>query len=89
MNRAVYDMFSALTGQKEEGFVFRQSDGGPRCKVRTAFARACVVAKLEAFRLYDLRHTCASWLVVRGGTSKRCRSCSGIESSRRRSAPLT
>jgi len=82
-------MFSALTGQKEEGFLFRRSNGGPPCKVRTAFARACVVAKLETFRLYDLRHTCASWLVVRDGTSKRCRSCSGIESFKRRSTTLT
>jgi len=70
MNRAVYDVLTALTGQKEEGFVFRRRDGGPWGRVRTAFARACVVAELEAFRFHDLRHTCASWLVMRGRNLK-------------------
>jgi len=70
MNRAVYDVLSALGGQKEEGFVFRRRDGGPWGKIRTAFARACVVAKLDAFRFHDLRHTCASWLVMRGRNLK-------------------
>ena len=70
MNRAVYDVLSALTGPKEEGFVFRRRDGGPWGKVRTAFARACVVGKIDAFRFHDLRHTCASWLVMRGRNLK-------------------
>src|SRR5262249_19617778 len=70
MNRPVYDALSTLTGQKEEGFVFRRRDGGPWGKVRTAFTRACLVAKLDAFRFHDLRHTCASWLVMRGRNLK-------------------
>src|SRR5262249_19848108 len=47
MNRAVYDVLSALAGQKEEGFVFRRRNGGPWGKIRTAFTRACAVAKLD------------------------------------------
>ncbi len=35
-----------------------------------AFARACVVGKIDAFRFHDLRHTCASWLVMRGRNLK-------------------
>ena len=36
--------------------------------LRTAFDKAVEVAKLENFRFHDLRHTAASYLVMRKGT---------------------
>jgi integrase len=45
---------------KESGRVFRSH------KIRTAFENALVTAKVEDFRWHDLRHTFASWLVMKG-----------------------
>ena len=70
MNRAVYDALSALPGPKKEGLVFRKANGAAWGNIRTAFERACQEAKIEDFRFHDLRHTCASWLVMRGRSLK-------------------
>ncbi len=35
-------------------------------RVSLAFLRACRRAKIEDFHLHDLRHTCASWMAMRG-----------------------
>jgi integrase len=41
--------------------------GAPVLSVKTALARACKLAGLDAgVTAYTLRHTCASWLVARG-----------------------
>ena len=41
--------------------------GAPVLSVKTAMARACKLAGLDAgVTAYTLRHTCASWLVARG-----------------------
>jgi integrase len=34
--------------------------------ISLAFLRACRRAGIEDFRLHDLRHTCASWMRMRG-----------------------
>jgi integrase len=59
MNRAVDDVLSPLA-RAHGGRVF-----GPR-SVRRAFESACERAKLINFHFHDLRHTFASWLVMRG-----------------------
>ena len=70
MNRAVYDVLSNLADKKEEGPVFRRKDGAAWGDVRTAFEHACRRAKITDFRFHDLRHTCASWLIMRGRSLK-------------------
>lgn len=47
-------------------WVFSYADGTPWRDIRGAFARACRDAGIENFRPHDLRHTCASWLVMAG-----------------------
>jgi integrase len=70
MNRSVYDVLSSLPGAREDGPVFRRRDGAAWGDVRTAFEHACKRAKITDFRFYDLRHTCASWLTMRGRSLK-------------------
>jgi len=70
MDRAVYDVLSDLPGKSEEGPVFRRKDGAAWGDVRTAFEHACRRAKITDFRFHDLRHTCASWMIMRGRSLK-------------------
>jgi integrase len=66
MGEPVYRALMALPGPKAEGLVFRKADGAAWGSIRTGFERACRAAQLEDFRFHDLRHTCASWLVMAG-----------------------
>jgi integrase len=50
--------------------VFRKRGGAAWGSIRTAFERACAEAKVDGFRIHDLRHTCASWLVMAGRNLK-------------------
>jgi Phage integrase family len=70
MNQAVYQALSGLGGLKAEGLVFRKRDGRGWGNIRTAFEAACREAKVTDFRFHDLRHTCASWLVMKGRSLK-------------------
>jgi integrase len=70
MNQAVYQALSAMPGPKVEGLVFRKRDGRAWGNIRTAFEAACREAKVNNFRFHDLRHTCASWLVMKGRSLK-------------------
>lgn len=70
MSEAVYSVLAEIPGQKTEGPVFRRRDGAAWGSIRTAFERAVVIARLEDFRFHDLRHTCASWLIMAGRNLK-------------------
>jgi integrase len=60
MNRAVDAVLASLRGDRTSGRVF-----GP-LSVRGAFLSAVERAGLVDFKFHDLRHTFASWLVMRG-----------------------
>jgi integrase len=47
-------------------WVFAHKDGGHQAAVRSAFKIALRNAGIKDFRIHDLRHTCASWLVSAG-----------------------
>lgn len=47
-------------------WVFVQRNGKPVVQVNFAFRQACEKAGVEDFRIHDLRHTFASWLVSSG-----------------------
>lgn len=61
MNDAVYAALSKRPGPRD-GKVFLGRS------IRTAFNKAVEAAKLEDFRFHDLRHTAASYLVMRGAS---------------------
>jgi integrase len=68
MSQAVYTVLSALRkalGQPER-LVFRRPDGRPWGEINTAFSAALRKANVTGCRFHDLRHTCASWLVMQG-----------------------
>lgn len=47
-------------------WVFANADGERITCIKRSFATACRVAGIEDFRIHDLRHTCAAWLVTAG-----------------------
>ncbi|MGQ0750826.1 MAG: tyrosine-type recombinase/integrase [Betaproteobacteria bacterium] len=47
-------------------WLFCHKDGERIQSVQTSFERARDVAGIQGFRIHDLRHTCASWLVMEG-----------------------
>lgn len=47
-------------------WVFCHPDGSRILEVKHSFATACRRASIRDFRIHDLRHTCAAWLVSAG-----------------------
>lgn len=63
-------LLSRMAFRKEhcpEGrWVFCNRKGQRIASVKKSFAAACRLARIEDFRIHDLRHTCAAWLVQIG-----------------------
>jgi integrase len=47
----------------DSGQVFVQRNGKPVLQINLAFRQACNKAGIEDFRIHDLHHTFAAWLV--------------------------
>jgi len=47
-------------------WVFSTTKGNKISSVKKSFKTACVRANIEDFRVHDMRHTCAAWLVTSG-----------------------
>lgn len=64
INGILYNNLSSLNGR--EGRVFRNRSGFPYTNVSNIYRRAVRKAGIEDFRFHDIRHTCASWLAMKG-----------------------
>src|SRR5437773_2422460 len=60
MRQAVYDVLAALPGPRQ-GRVWRLQN------IRTAFENAVAAARIDNLHFHDLRHSFASWFMMRGG----------------------
>jgi len=65
-NETLWNLFSRLRTRPDVPWVFHDPAGHRWEDVRHAFDRACEGAGLTDFHFHDLRHTFASWLMMRG-----------------------
>ncbi|MBI5854268.1 MAG: site-specific integrase, partial [Nitrospirae bacterium] len=66
LNETLWTLLGRLRTRPDVPRVFHDADGQRWGDVRHAFDRACEGAGLTDFRFHDLRHTFASWLIMRG-----------------------
>jgi integrase len=65
-NETLWELFSGLRTRQDVPWVFHDAEGRRYNNVRHAFDRACEAAGLADFHFHDLRHTFASWLLMKG-----------------------
>jgi integrase len=66
LNETLWGMFSSLRSRSDVAWVFHDGEGRRYNDVRHPFDRACEAAGMVDFHFHDLRHTFASWLVMKG-----------------------
>lgn len=58
-----------IRSRRPDDFVFgSERRPGRPMRIERAFSNACALARIEAFRFHDLRHTCASYLAQNGAS---------------------
>ena len=65
-NETLWSLFSGLRSRQDVPWVFHDAKGRRYNDIRHPFERACKAAGLTDFHFHDLRHTFASWLVMKG-----------------------
>jgi len=65
-NETLWSLFSSLRTRQDVSWVFHDAEGRRYNDVRHAFDRACEAAGMTDFHFHDLRHTFASWLIMKG-----------------------
>ncbi|HSS31326.1 MAG TPA: site-specific integrase [Nitrospiraceae bacterium] len=65
-NETLWSLFNGLRTRQDVLWVFHDGEGRWYLDVRHAYERACKGAGLTDFHFHDLRHTFASWLIMRG-----------------------
>lgn len=72
LNRAAIEALARTEPNPDNrtGPVFKARDGVAWGKIRTAFELAVQRAEIPGFRFHDLRHTAASWMVMKGRNLK-------------------
>jgi integrase len=65
-NETLWSLFSGLRTRQDIPWVFHDAHGRRYNDIRHPFERACEGAGLTDFHFHDLRHTFASWLIMRG-----------------------
>ena len=65
-NETLWGLFSGLRTRQDVPWVFHDAGGHRWNDIRHPFEAACEDAGLTDFHFHDLRHTFASWLMMRG-----------------------
>jgi len=66
LNETLWELFTQLRTRLDVPWVIHDPAGHRRDDVRHGFDRACESAGLTDFHFHALRHTFASWLIMRG-----------------------
>ena len=65
-NETLWSLFSGLRTRQDVPWVFHDVEGRRHNDIRHPFEEACEGAGMTDFHFHDLRHTFASWLMMRG-----------------------
>ena len=70
VNKTLEALFRSMPRHIKSDYVFCHRNGRPYGDIKKGFNNAVKKAGLHDFHFHDLRHTTASWLVMRGASLK-------------------